>query len=136
MSNNPKVVHVDDDPDIREIARIALELVGGLEVVQFVSGQDAIEGAREAAPDILLLDVMMPGMNGEQTLAALRAYPEFAQTPAIFMTAKAQNSDVDKLIEAGAVAVIVKPFDPMTLAGELLGIWTRLKAGQAAQSTA
>ena len=124
MQTLPKIVHVDDDPDIREISRIALELVGGLEVVQFASGQEVLAGAVAAQPDVFLLDVMMPGMNGEETLKHLRAMPEFATTPAIFMTAKAQHSDIDKLKAAGALDVIVKPFDPMQLAADIIRIWS------------
>ena len=124
MQTLPKIVHVDDDPDIREISRIALELVGGLEVVQFASGQEVLAGAVAAQPDVFLLDVMMPGMNGEETLKHLREMPEFATTPAIFMTAKAQHSDIDKLKAAGALDVIVKPFDPMQLAADIIRIWS------------
>ena len=123
MSKLPKIMHVEDDPDIREISMIALNTVGGLEVVQFASGQEALLGAVAAAPDLLLLDVMMPGMNGEETLIALRAMPEFANTLAIFMTAKAQHSDIFKFKDAGALEVIVKPFDPMELAAQVIAIY-------------
>jgi CheY-like chemotaxis protein len=129
MLGQPKIVHVDDDPDIREITRIALELVGGLEVVQFASGQDVLVGAVAARPDLFLLDVMMPGMNGEETLNKLRTLPEFTKTPAIFMTAKAQHSDIDKLKDAGAIDVIVKPFDPMQLAVDIIRIWSEGQRG-------
>lgn len=129
MADSPRIVHVEDDPDIREIAKIALEIVGGLTVVQFASGQEAIEGAVAARPDLFLLDVMMPGMNGEETLQALRAMPEFATTPVVFMTAKAQQSDVRKFIGAGALDVIVKPFDPMELASQIVGIWQAAHKG-------
>lgn len=125
MPKMPRIVHVEDDPDIREIALIALEMVGGLQVVQFASGREALEGAAAARPDLFLLDVMMPGMNGEETLSALREKAEFAETPAIFMTAKAQQSDVRKFLEAGALDVIVKPFDPMQLGNQILAIWNK-----------
>ncbi len=125
MLGQPRIVHVDDDPDIREITRLALELVGGLEVVQFASGQEVLLGAVAAQPDLFLLDVMMPGMNGEETLQKLRAMPEFAETPVLFMTAKAQYSDIDKLKAAGALDVIVKPFDPMLLAADIVRIWSQ-----------
>ncbi|GHC09291.1 MULTISPECIES: response regulator [Gemmobacter] len=125
MPQLPKVMHVEDDPDIREIALIALEMVGGLEVIQFSSGQEALAGAAAANPDLFLLDVMMPGMTGEETLLALRAMPQFAATPAIFMTAKAQHSDVRQFIEAGALDVIVKPFDPMQLATQIVALWNQ-----------
>lgn len=125
----PRVLHVEDDPDIQEIAKIALEIVGGLEVHQFSSGAEAIAAAPGIRPDLFLLDVMMPNMNGEQTLAHLRDLPGFAGTPAIFMTAKAQINEIDALKQLGAAGVIVKPFDPMTLADQLLEIWESTKAG-------
>lgn len=124
----PKVLHVEDDPDIREIALIALETVGGLNVEQCSSGQEALERAPDLAPDLFLLDVMMPGMNGEETFLALRALPQFAATPAIFMTAKAQPVEVARLRELGADDVITKPFDPMTLAEQIIDIWNRRNA--------
>lgn len=119
----PKILHVEDDPDIREIALLALDTVGGLEVVQCASGQDALDCVADVAPDLFLLDVMMPGMNGEETFVALRAMPQFADTPAVFMTAKAQPSEVARLRELGADEVITKPFDPMTLAEQIVEIW-------------
>lgn len=129
MSDTPRIVHVEDDPDIREIAQIALEVVGGLSVVQFGSGQEALAGAGAASPDLFLLDVMMPGMSGEETMRALRALPQFAATPVVFMTAKAQQSDLQKFIDAGALDVIVKPFDPMALAEQIRSIWTSWQKG-------
>lgn len=123
MPELPKILHVEDDPDIREIAQMALEVVGGLEVVQCASGAEALEAAPSSAPDLILLDVMMPGMSGDETLLALRKMPQFADTPAIFMTAKAQQSEVERLKDLGAKAVITKPFDPMTLADQILAVW-------------
>lgn len=123
MPDLPKVLHVEDDADIREIAMMALEVVGGLTVTQCASGAEALERAPGEAPDLLLLDVMMPGMSGDETLAALRRMDQFAETPAIFMTAKAQQSEVARLKEIGALGVITKPFDPMTLADEIVAIW-------------
>lgn len=120
-----KILHVEDDPDIREIALIALETVGGLTVDQCASGQEALDRAPGLAPDLFLLDVMMPGMNGEETFLALRAMSQFADTPAIFMTAKAQPPEVARLRQLGADEVITKPFDPMTLADQILDIWNR-----------
>ncbi len=117
--NKLRILHVEDDPDILEISRIALETIGGHEVHQFNNGAEAISRAVEIAPDVFLLDVMMPGMSGEQTLAALRQLPECRPIPAIFMTAKAQESEVAKLRAVGAIDVIVKPFDPMTLAMQI-----------------
>lgn len=123
MSELPKILHVEDDADIREIAMMALEVVGGLTVTQCASGREALERAPAEAPDLILLDVMMPGMSGDETLLALREMPQFAQTPAIFMTAKAQQSEVERLKALGALDIITKPFDPMTLAEQIVDIW-------------
>jgi len=92
--------------------------------VQCASGFEALASAPAARPDLFLLDVMMPGMNGEQTFLALRENPLFAATPAIFMTAKAQTREVLRLYDIGALDVITKPFDPMTLGQHILTIWT------------
>lgn len=120
----PRILHVEDDPDIRIIALLALETVGGLEVVQCSSGREALEHAPQIGPDLFLLDSLMPGMNGEETLRTLRRMPQFAATPAIFMTGKAEADEVARLRGCGA-EVIVKPFDPMTLADQIREIWAR-----------
>lgn len=110
-----KVLHVEDDADIREIAKLAMELSGEFEVVQCVSGPDALAMVLAFSPDVLLLDMMMPGMTGKETLARIRDLPGMDQTPAVFMTARAQASELEELRAAGAVDVISKPFDPMAL---------------------
>jgi len=127
MSVLPKILHVEDDADIREIARLALEVIGGLSVHQCESGSDAIAQAEGAAPDLLLLDMTMPDMDGVETLNRLRALPGLTGIPAIFMTARAHMHEHAELIEQGANAVISKPFDAMTLAQEVLTIWDDLK---------
>jgi CheY-like chemotaxis protein len=121
--NTPRILHVDDDDDIRAITQIALEVVGKLEVHQCASGQEALLVAAEFTPDLFLLDVMMPGMTGEDTLAALRRIPGMENTPVIFMTAKAQADDVARLMSLGSAKVITKPFDPLTLASKIVEIW-------------
>lgn len=126
MAQRLTVLHVEDDPDIREIALIALETVGGLTVIQCASGPEAIARVAEVKPDLFLLDLMMPGMSGEETLKGLRAVAGFAGTPTIFMTAKAHSADIQRLIDLGAAAVITKPFDPMTLAQSIVETWNRL----------
>lgn len=123
MSVLPKIMHVEDDPDIREIARLALETIGGLSVEQCETGTEAIARAAQIAPDLLLLDMTMPDMDGVETLTALRNLPGFADIPAIFMTARAQLSEQADLLAQGATAVIAKPFDAMTLAQDILNIW-------------
>ncbi|MFN7086278.1 MAG: response regulator [Burkholderiales bacterium] len=111
-----KILYVEDEPDIRTIARIALETVGGFNVRLCSSGPEALEAVAEFSPDCILLDVMMPGMDGPTVLKELRRMPHCATTPVIFMTAKVQHSEVAQYKALGALDVIPKPFDPMTLA--------------------
>ena len=122
------ILHVDDSEDIREVVRLALETVGGLNVVQCGSGAEALEAAQASKIDLFLLDVMMPEMTGPQTLLGLRELPQFARTPAVFLTAKAANGDLDELMGLGAADVLFKPFDPMTLADQVVAIWERSQA--------
>ena len=122
----PKILHVEDDPDIREIARLALVAVGGMQVEQCASGAEAVARAPQVAPDLLLLDMSMPDMDGVETLHALRALPGFDGIPAIFMTARAQDSEHRDLVQQGANAVITKPFDAMALAEQIKDIWNAL----------
>lgn len=114
-----KLLHVEDDADIREIAKLSLELAGAFEVVQCASGPDAIAKLDQFTPDVLLLDMMMPGMTGKETLAHMREMPQFAEIPAVFMTARAQTSQIEELRAFGAAEVISKPFDPMTLGDQI-----------------
>lgn len=132
----PTVLHVDDEDDIRVIAKLALETVGGLEVFQCASGPEALELAPQTNPDLFLLDVMMPEMDGIQTLKRLRELPGFEHTPAIFMTAKVRAEDQEELLQCGAAAVIPKPFDPMTVASDIVTLWqTELGKTQKAAAT-
>lgn len=114
-----KLLHVEDDADIREIAKLSLELSGEFEVVQCESGPDALALVESYTPDIILLDMMMPGMTGKETLEQMRTMPHLNKTPAIFMTARAQQSELAELRAIGATEVISKPFDPMALAGQI-----------------
>jgi two-component system, OmpR family, phosphate regulon response regulator PhoB len=114
-----KLLHVEDDPDIRDIAMMALEISGEFSVVQCESGQAALEQLAHYTPDVVLLDVMMPGMTGRQTLEHMRKLPQMADVPAIFMTARAQQSDIEELRAFGGTEVISKPFDPMTLTDQI-----------------
>jgi len=123
MTELRHVLCVEDEPDIRLVAQIALETVGGLQVSLCPSGMDAVTMARDARPDLIVLDVMMPGLDGPGTLRELRADPATAHIPIVFMTAKVHPSEVDQLKALGALAVVAKPFDPMTLAAQLRAIW-------------
>ena len=114
-----KVLYVDDEADIREVATMALELDPALEVRSCGSGEEALRIAPEWRPDLILLDVMMPVMDGPTTLARLRSLDSVGNTKVVFITARAQSSDVDRLRELGAQGIIPKPFDPMSLAEEV-----------------
>jgi two-component system OmpR family response regulator len=119
-----RVLLVDDDPDIRLIGEMALARVGNFAGQLAASGPEALTAAA-AGPDVILLDVMMPGMDGTATLARLRADPALASIPVIFMTAKVQDSEVARYRELGAQGVIAKPFDPMTLHERVLRLLGR-----------
>ena len=123
-----RILYVEDQPDIRLVAKMALEAVGGFTVVACASGQEALDAAPAAMADLLLLDVMMPGMDGPTTLQALRAMPGTATTPVVFMTAKVQASEVALYKSIGALEVISKPFDPMLLSDQLRQIWATAPA--------
>jgi CheY-like chemotaxis protein len=111
-----RILYVDDEPDIREIAELSLGLDPEFEVRTAASGEEAIAIAREWQPAIVLLDVMMPGMGGPETLSRLRGHSETLHTPVAFVTARAQRSEIQNFATLDAVGVIAKPFDPVTLA--------------------
>ena len=114
-----KVLIIDDDADIRSIARLSLSRLGGMEVVEAASGAEGVRKAQDEKPDVILLDMMMPAMDGSATLAALRSQPATATTPVIFLTAKAMRAEVERLTALGAAGVLIKPFDPRTLPGDV-----------------
>ncbi len=114
-----KVLVIDDEPDIRRIARLGLTKVGKMDVVEASNGTEGLARAKAERPDAILLDVMMPGLDGPSTLARLREDPDTASVPVVFLTAKAIAAEVDRLRALGAAGVLTKPFDPMTLAREL-----------------
>jgi two-component system OmpR family response regulator len=120
-----RILLVDDEADIRTVARLALEAVGGFEVHECASGFAAAAAIAEHAPQLVLMDVMMPGQDGMETLKVLRATPGLQQVPVVFMTAKVQPQEVALLRSLGAIDVIAKPFDPMTLAQAVRQIWDR-----------
>jgi len=120
-----KILYVEDDVDIQSVAKIALEIVGGFTLRSCSSGKEAVNPLSvEFAPDLMLLDVMMPEMDGPTTLARLREFPALSKTPVVFMTAKVQASEVAYYKSLGAIGVIAKPFDPMTLATQIRQLWS------------
>lgn len=122
------ILYADDQPDLRLIVQTALGLTEGLTVLTADSGEHGLKLARELQPDLLLLDVMMPGLDGPATLKQLRADPAIAHIPVIFMTAKAMPHDILRFRAMGASGVIAKPFDPMELYGQVLSIWQAMAA--------
>jgi two-component system, OmpR family, response regulator len=111
-----RILYVDDEPDIREVAAMSLELDPALEVRSCASGYEALDMAAEWKPALILLDVMMPGMDGPTTFGRLRERPTTAEIPVVFITARAQAREADGFLALGAAGVIPKPFDPLTLA--------------------
>ncbi|GIL40623.1 response regulator [Roseiterribacter gracilis] len=122
-SSLTRVLYVEDDPDIQAIVRIALETVGQLQLRICSSGQEAVDAVGEFRPDFLLLDVMMPGLDGPQTLEQIRSIDGFADVPAAFCTAKVQPQEIERLRALGACDVIAKPFDPLSLAAQLRSLY-------------
>jgi CheY-like chemotaxis protein len=113
-----KVLYVEDEADIRDIAEFALE-DEDFDIIFCESGEQALKQAVDFQPELILLDVMMPGMDGPTTLRNLRALPGMASIPVIFLTAKVQPNEIQDFIALGAIDVISKPFDPMTLASQI-----------------
>jgi CheY-like chemotaxis protein len=114
-----KILIVDDDEDIRIVSEVVARRIGQWDVVLAASGEEALERAGEEQPDVILLDVMMPGMDGPTTLQHLRSGSRTADIPVIFLTARAQSHEVERYLALGADGVIVKPFEAMTLPDQI-----------------
>lgn len=121
-----KIMYVDDEADIRTIVEFALEDEEDFKLKICASGQEALDTIGNYRPDFVLLDVMMPGMDGPATLRRIRELPEFASLPVVFVTAKVQPHEVAYFKSIGAAEVIAKPFDPMLLAGQVRDICQRV----------
>ncbi len=117
-----RVLVVDDDVLLLEVARAALELVGGWTVLTAMSGAEAVDVAHRERPDAVLLDVMMPGVDGPSTMDALRSDPRSRHIPVVFLTAKGSSAERADWARRGVTGVMAKPFDPMTLSSELAGL--------------
>ena len=118
-----KILYVEDDPLIAELAQMVLATFGGFDVRHCASGAEAIAEFSRFDPQLLLLDVMMPELDGPQTLQHIRSMPKGDSVPAIFMTARVQEHEQESYKQLGAVGVISKPFDPMTLSDKVTGMW-------------
>jgi len=126
MNNSlQRILLIEDEPDIQEITKSALELVGGFEVETANNGFEGLEKAQKSVPDLILLDMMMPGMDGITVFEELRKLESARHIPVIFMTAKVQPNELKTYITLGAIDVISKPFDPMLLSGQVIQIWNR-----------
>lgn len=126
-----RILYAEDEPDIREIATLSLEAMGGFTLKVCGTGKEAVAAVAAFQPQLLLLDVMMPEMDGPAALAVIRGLPGMAAIPAIFMTAKVQPQEIEAYKGLGRVDVIAKPFDPMTLTTDIQGIWERLSGSEA-----
>ncbi len=124
MSKDIQILYAEDEADIRAVTEFALE-DEGFELIACASGNEALERAANLSPDLILLDVMMPDMDGPTTLLRLRELPGLINTPVIFMTAKVQADEVQQYKALGALGVIGKPFDAMTLATDIRAILER-----------
>ena len=114
-----RILIVDDEADIREVAQVSLELMGPYEVITASSGRDGVHSARTHQPDAILLDVMMPDLDGPAVLAELRADPATRDIPVLFLTARTQTVERAQLVRLGAAGILTKPFDPLKLATDV-----------------
>ena len=117
-----RILVIDDEDDIREVAALSLESVAGWEVVTANSGSQGLARAEEHQPDAILLDVMMPGMDGPTTFRELRKNPATAKIPVLLLTAKVQSSDQRRFADLGVEAILLKPFDPLTLSNQIAAV--------------
>ncbi len=119
-----RILYVEDEPDIAAVVKLTLENLGGYTVQACSSGHEALEQAVSCTADLILLDVMMPGLDGPATLEGLRSISATANTPVVFMTAKTQAHEIERYQSLGVTDIIAKPFDPMALPGQVASIWS------------
>lgn len=117
-----KILIIDDEDDVRTIASLSLSLLGGVEVVEAEGGKEGVLKAQTENPDAILLDMIMPEMDGAMTIKALKSDPKTASIPVIFVTTRSMSSDLEKMRILGAAGVVNKPFDPTTLADRVRAI--------------
>jgi CheY-like chemotaxis protein len=119
------ILYVEDDLHVRTTAKLVLEVIGKFNVRECSCGHDALEAAVDFHPDLILLDVMMPELDGLDTLRLLRTMPHLADTPALFVTNLTTSADIDLYTQAGAIGVIPKPLIPLRLAGQISALWAQ-----------
>lgn len=124
-----RILQIDDDPDILAVGEVALQGYGGFEVRGAQTGAEALEAARSFAPQLILLDWMMPDMDGPATLRLLRAAPALARVPVVYLTATVSPRLRDEALASGAVEMLIKPFVPRQLVADLNQIWQRCNTG-------
>ena len=117
-----RILIIDDEDDIREVATLALETAGDFDVTTANGGRAGVEAARNRRPDLILLDVMMPELDGPSTVQELQQGETTRSIPVIFLTAKVQSADRRRLADLGALGILAKPFDPMRLAGDIVAL--------------
>jgi two-component system OmpR family response regulator len=117
------ILYVDDEPDVREVVELSLGLAPQLQVHTCDSGHSALQKLPQLRPDLLLLDVMMPGLDGPATFKQMQTEPQLSSIPVIFLTAKAMPQEMERFRQLGAIGVISKPFDPMQLAEQVFALW-------------
>jgi CheY-like chemotaxis protein len=122
------ILYVEDDLHVRTTAKLVMEVIGKFEVRDCGSGREALAVARDFQPDLILLDVMMPEIDGVGTLALLRRLPHLAEVPVLFVTGLTTAEDVARYLDAGAIGVIPKPVVPLRLAGQLNSLWSQRHA--------
>ena len=125
-----KIILIDDDPDILLIAKYSLENMQGVSIKYCDSGQEGIKEALDFEPDLILVDVMMPNMDGIAFIEAMRLIPILAKIPVAFLTAKIQKEDLDQYNAIGIKEVITKPFDPIKLPEEIQKLWEKVSTPQ------
>jgi len=128
MRGEMKVLIIDDEEDTRQICSMSLGLIGGDQVLEAASGQEGLALAADQQPDVIILDLIMPDMDGAETLQKLRQNPDTAGIPVIFLTVKGMFSEFERLKSLGALAVLTKPFDPVQLSAQIQGILNAAKA--------
>lgn len=122
MSKIQKVMIIDDDPSICMLLEMSLSKVGGWEVYTCDSGEQALSLANKVTPDVVLLDANMGGIDGPETLLELRKLQHYSATPFVFVTAESRAQEIERLKSFGAIGVIIKPFDPMTLPDQIVNL--------------